>query len=374
MGLMGIDTSMYQNAPQSFLRAGLDGYDAGMQAVDAGRQRRGLLAKQQQDKTLFSQQQAEVARQQAFTKTLGLLSQQYDYRTPEGQQGLLQGLGKQGFGVEAMELSTKLPKQAARPDYQFMNLGDGGIGVGDPTTGNYEVKTPRDTSKADREAKLQADKDAWTRKYQERQLNQSAANITKDNELAAAKYDLSKTKTDAELARKAIDLPESEAQADAAVSLIDQMIGSEDRQTPRHPGFSGAVGVKGASSLFGLKDNPIGGTDAADFAALYDQVKGGAFLEAVAKMKGSGALSDTEGKAAAGAITRMKTSQSEGEFLKAAAEFRTAIKSRKGRVMAKAGASAPASGVARPASRAERDNLPKGTRYIGPDGNVAVKQ
>jgi hypothetical protein len=181
----------------------------------------------------------------------------------------------------------------------------------------------------------------WERDFKERQLRQSGANTTKDNDLAAAKYELSKQKTEADMARKAVDVGEVTAQADEAVSLIDQMIGSEDGATAKHPGFGGFVGAKGISSLFGFMNKPISGTDAAGFSALYDQVKGGAFLEAVQKMKGSGALSDTEGKAAAGAITRMQAAQSEKEFIKAAKEFRTAIKNRKGRVIAKQEAGAP---------------------------------
>lgn len=184
-------------------------------------------------------------------------------------------------------------------------------------------------------------KEAWEKDYKERQLAAQLSDKTKDNALAAAKFDLTKEKTEAEMARKAVDVAEVTAQADEAVSLIDQMIGSDDGAVKRHPGFGGFVGAKGISSLFGLFDKPINGTDAAGFSALYDQVKGGAFMEAVQKMKGTGALSDTEGKAAAGAITRMQAAQSESEFIKSAKEFRTAIKNRKGRVIAKQAAGAP---------------------------------
>ncbi len=224
-----------------------------------------------------------------------------------------------------------------------------------------------------------AEKEAWDRDYKERQLKHSAANTTKDNELASAKFELGKTKTEAEMARKAVDVNEVTAQSDESVALIDQMIGSEDGKVPRHPGFGGFVGAKGPSSLFGILDKPISGTDAAGFSALFDQVKGGAFLEAVQKMKGTGALSDTEGKAAAGAVTRMQASQNEQEFQRAASEFRTIIKNRKGRVIAKAAgtpgaASAPTSQVAQPKSKADRDALPPGARYIGPDGQEYVKR
>lgn len=340
-----VNTSIYNQPTRSLLREGLDGYDRAMQANAAAAQRRDADAKRKQAE--------EEAKQNAgFERALRGLVQVNDPQTPEGRTGLVRDLNRLGYGKQAMGLmgnfQEMFPEQKpARPaDYQSLNLGDGGYGVFNPNTGETKIVSPRDTSAKDRAEKFAAEKEAWERRYKERQLAQAGANVSKDNALAASKFELGKMKTEAELARKAVDVPEAEAQADAAVSLIDQMIGSEDGKIGRHPGFSGAVGAKGMSSLFGLRDNPIGGTDAADFSALYEQVKGGAFLEAVAKMKGSGALSDTEGKAAAGAITRMKTSQSEAEFTAAAKEFRKAIQGRKGRVIAKAAAGAPAAPAA----------------------------
>jgi len=92
------------------------------------------------------------------------------------------------------------------------------------------------------------------------------------------------------------------------------------RQLMGHEGFSGAVGLKNPfKGGFGFMTIP--GTSVAGFESLLGQAKGGAFLQAVEKMKGSGSLSEAEGKAATAAITRMSTSTSESDFRAAAADF-----------------------------------------------------
>jgi hypothetical protein len=336
-----IDSRILQNTADPFGSA-LQGYNQGQQIRDARMQR------EQQAKAMAEQQkqqEQERIRQQSFQQNLnGLLGSYGEYaHTPEGQRGLFADMSKAGFGREMMGLMGGLPQQPKpqQQEYQFKEFGDQAVTF-NPATGQAQVVPGmKKAEKPTGPTPYEIAKDAWERSYKERQLKQAGGDRTKDNELAAAKFELTRTKTEADMARKATDVDEVAAQADAAVSLIDQMIGSEDGKSKRHPGFKGAVGAKGLSSFFGLKDKPIAGTDAAGFAALYDQVKGGAFLEAVQKMKGSGALSDTEGKAAANAITRMQTSTSEAEFEAAAKEFRAAIKGRKGRVMEKAAKGAP---------------------------------
>jgi hypothetical protein len=58
---------------------------------------------------------------------------------------------------------------------------------------------------------------------------------------------------------------------------------------------------------------------------MYDQVKGGAFLEAVQRMKGSGAISEIEGTKATAALTEASTAQSPDAFRAAMSKFRDAI-------------------------------------------------
>lgn len=133
-------------------------------------------------------------------------------------------------------------------------------------------------------------------------------------------------------AQAQINLPTATAKGQQALDLVDQMIGgltldkNGNLTLPKggakpHAGFS--VGV-GASAQPGFQYIP--GTDKASFAALLDQVKGGAFLQAFESLKGGGQITEVEGKKATDAITRMNTSQSEAEFVKGAREFQAVIR------------------------------------------------
>lgn len=123
-------------------------------------------------------------------------------------------------------------------------------------------------------------------------------------------------------AQAQITLPQAVEKANTAISLVDQMVGSlgrpmqpgEEPVAP-HPGFSTVVGAGAPGWRF------VHGTDAANFDALLDQVKGGAFLQAFESLKGGGAITQIEGEKATQAITRMQRAQSEAEFVKAAREF-----------------------------------------------------
>ena len=115
-----------------------------------------------------------------------------------------------------------------------------------------------------------------------------------------------------------IDQPKTEAEADRMITLVEESVKAD--------GFSDAVGFKGAASLFGLKDTPFEGSDAASWMARYGEIKGGAFLKAFEALKGGGAISDAEGAAATKAITRMSEATSEKEFKIAAKEFADNVK------------------------------------------------
>lgn len=141
-------------------------------------------------------------------------------------------------------------------------------------------------------------------------------------------------------------LPGGEVEESARIALekaresiagIDAMIGKRnetgallDGSAP-HPGFSKAVG-------FGFpRWAQLSGTDARDFTARLDQLKGGAFLEAFDSLKGGGQITEVEGKKATDAITRMNDAQSESEFIKAASEFRTVLERGLARAQGKLG-------------------------------------
>lgn len=108
---------------------------------------------------------------------------------------------------------------------------------------------------------------------------------------------------------------------DARLSKAGQIEIPRGGRTP-HPGFEDVIG---ATWRPGARFVP--GTNAAGFDAYLDQVEGGAFLEAYERLKGTGQITEVEGKKATSAITRMKRSVSEVEFVKAAREFQGVIQS-----------------------------------------------
>lgn len=145
-------------------------------------------------------------------------------------------------------------------------------------------------------------------------------------------------------------LPEIVESAQMGIDLIDQMVGKQEVRdkngkvvqpgTKPHPGFQNAVGT---TWLPGIRFVP--GTDAAGFNALFDQVKGGAFLEAFESLKGGGAISEKEGEKATSAITRMSLAQDEKEFTAAAREFQGIVRRGAERAKQRAGAASSGGGV-----------------------------
>jgi hypothetical protein len=109
-----------------------------------------------------------------------------------------------------------------------------------------------------------------------------------------------------------------------ALNAIDSMIGDltvengrlKAGKRPPHPGFETVVGF----TLFpGARF--IEGTDAAGFDAYLKQIEGQAFLQAFETLKGGGQITVIEGEKATAALSRMKRSTNEVEFVKAAREF-----------------------------------------------------
>lgn len=106
---------------------------------------------------------------------------------------------------------------------------------------------------------------------------------------------------------------------------VDALIGKRDEkgsllkgQKP-HPGFENAVGA-------GLPLRFIPGTPESDFQARFDQIKGGAFLQAFETLKGGGSITQPEGEKGTAALNRMGLAQSEKEFVQAAREFQSIVR------------------------------------------------
>jgi hypothetical protein len=137
-----------------------------------------------------------------------------------------------------------------------------------------------------------------------------------------------------------------------------------------HPGFSGSVGMKNQSYLFGLKTAPVAGTKEADFQAMLEQVQGAAFLQAFERLKGGGQITQIEGEKATQAIIRAQQSQSEDGFKKSMQEALELLNRAEKRVMSGETVGEPA-GATAPASR-PMPQFTVGQRVTDRFGNVAV--
>jgi hypothetical protein len=127
-------------------------------------------------------------------------------------------------------------------------------------------------------------------------------------------------KNDATLAQQG---PSAIQSGEQTLALLNRMVGdpkAKGAAAQPHPGFRGVVG---ATLMPGMR--LVQGTPEADFDAMLEQVLGGAFLEAYERLKGTGQITEIEGKKATQAITRMQRAVSETEFLQAAQEFRSSL-------------------------------------------------
>lgn len=158
---------------------------------------------------------------------------------------------------------------------------------------------------------------ATTRRGQD-MTNDRERDLTLQGNIAREKA-LGKTAASAQAA-----LPQVSATADRGIRLVDELLA--------HPGFSSVVG---ASLTPGARFIP--GTDSSDFQARFDEINGGAFMQAFQSLRGGGQITEKEGEKATAAITRMRTSQSEKEFTRGAREFQDVMRGVKARTEQLAG-------------------------------------
>lgn len=131
--------------------------------------------------------------------------------------------------------------------------------------------------------------------------------VTPDQAAESTRRQAVNQSTSARQAEAVVELPRLREQVGETVDLLKKL--------KDHPGKSGAIGLKGASQLFGLRDRPASGTKEADFVALLEQVQGGVFLDAYQQLKGGGQITEGEGRKAEQARTRLvNRDQSEVSF------------------------------------------------------------
>lgn len=153
-----------------------------------------------------------------------------------------------------------------------------------------------------------------------------------------AQVDLQKSQIDLQKSQAEVAQMESRKQAAfSEIASMRQMLA----ELKGHPGMSTSVGMKGPEYLFGMKKEPVGGTRAADFYTLLEQVQGGTFMQAFNNLKGGGQITEQEGAKATAAIARLNPRQSEEGFNKALMDFDGVLAQAQARSQANAPQQAP---------------------------------
>jgi hypothetical protein len=165
-------------------------------------------------------------------------------------------------------------------------------------------------------------------------------------------------------------LPNIETTTNRTLALIDRL--DKDPMRKSFVGYSGYL--------------PNMSPEANDYQGILDQVKGNTFLQAFDSLRGAGAITETEGKAATAALTRLQTvAPSDKGYQSALDDTKRTLREILANARRRAGVEAvpeanmsPDIGVSRPPhqvnSKAEYDALPQGASYIAPDGSVRNKQ
>ena len=168
---------------------------------------------------------------------------------------------------------------------------------------------------------------------------------------------------------------------DQALGSIDTLLGTKvDPKNPNGPRLDEDPGLtKTLGPVDGLIPNAPG-TKGADFEARLDTLKAQTFLPQVAALRGTGALSDAEGKKLSDSVGALSTKMSEDAFRKSLAEVRATLQAAKERSIkpgqSQASASASrntntaqtAGALPTVTTKAQADALPAGSLFIGPDG------
>lgn len=143
------------------------------------------------------------------------------------------------------------------------------------------------------------------------QKPKTSAEVAREATMVAAGKDVGATAGKARAKLKA-----AETQAKRALDDLSNLM--------KHPGLEAAVGLPNPFKG-GLGIGTVRGTPARGFTTFLERVKSGAFLQAIEAMKGTGAISEAEGKAATAALNSMSTATSENDFRQAANDYARVI-------------------------------------------------
>lgn len=129
------------------------------------------------------------------------------------------------------------------------------------------------------------------------------------------------------------------------LTAINTMIASAEdtiHKLQTLPGFKGAVGARGPTSLFGALSEPLPGTNAATYTAYVDTLKSQLTLPRLEFLRGLGHMSDREFKAISDSVSALNRNMSESAFKAELAKLSETLKAAKDRVAARPKPTPPA--------------------------------
>lgn len=119
---------------------------------------------------------------------------------------------------------------------------------------------------------------------------------------------------------------------DQALGSIDSLLGTQiDPKNPSGPRLDEDPGLARSLGLIDATLPTLPGGPAADFQARLDTLKAQTFLPQVAALRGTGALSDAEGKKLSDSVGALSTKMSESAFRKSLADVRATLQAAKDR-------------------------------------------
>jgi len=200
---------------------------------------------------------------------------------------------------------------------------------------------------------------SFVESFNQKQLEQSTPQA--QAQLQKAQLDIEKATAEA------AQIQQRKQAASSEIAGMRQMLA----ELKGHPGMSTSVGAKGIEYNFGMAKEPYGGTKAADFYTLLEQVQGGTFMQAFDKLKGAGQITEQEGAKATAAIARLNARQSEEGFAKALMDFDGVLAQAQARSQPTAPQAAATAPQAAPQAAPAQPQQPA-TRVIG--GRTFIQQ
>lgn len=242
------------------------------------------------------EQEAERKRKLAEEARKKVLIEQYGEQLPEDKKGLY-SLAPEKYIEKEMESTFQKPSvPLTSAELEFLKSTE-------PYEQQYAITNPEAWRKTRTGAVLRPVETPEQKAAREKE--ESDRRLQNAKEMARYEDELRRKQKEFDLSNLQGPVQERAQTALEALSRIAVI--------EKHPGLSGAVGMKSAAQGYGMLPTPIAGTPEAGFMAQFDGLKSLLTLENIGKLKG--VLSDTDMRILTNAATALNTNMAESEFI-----------------------------------------------------------